>query len=323
MGVILLAVRPVDVPVVLEEAAKTWFGLRVEWVGWDGSVWNLTDPARGTFVTPGGVEGFGPPEYTEWVQDSPAVAGQFFRGVQAKPRQLFFPMAIYSDAGSQAWFELQSAFFKTIKPDRYGTVRVTTPGGQTRTIQGRSNAKSTSFNLDPFRTGYQGYGLSLMADQPFWVGDVVSATFKSGASTDFFNGASKAPNFVISEGATFASAKVTNPGDQDSWPVWTVVGGATTTVTLGVNGSNVTVPFAVAAGKALQIDTDPRVQTAVYGDWDSVNKKLTGTLDDRTDELGAVDFAPVPPGEEVPLTVALSGTGTVEVTLTPLYERAW
>ena len=232
-------------------------------------------------------------------------------------------MAIYSDAGSQAWFELQTAFFKTIKPDRYGTVRVTTPGGQVRTIQARSNAKSTSFNLDPFKTGYQGYGMSLVADQPFWVGPKLGATFQSGASTDFFNGASKAPVFVISQGASFASAKITNPGDQDSWPVWTVVGGATTTVTLGVNGSNVEVPFAVAAGKALQIDTDPRVQTALYGDWDPVGKKLTGTLTDRTIDLGAVDFAPVPPGVEVPLTVSLSGTGTVEVSITPLYERAW
>lgn len=322
MGIILLAVRPEEIPVVLAEAEKIWFGLRVDWTGWDGSTWNLTDPARGTFVTPGGVEGFGPPEYEEWTQNSPAVAGQFFRGVQAKARQLFFPMAIYSDAGSQAWFELQSAFFKTIKPDRYGTVRVTTPGGQVRTIQARSNAKPTTFSLDPFKTGYQGYGMSLVADEPFWAGEAVRASFRSGASTDFFNGVSKAPNFVISEGATFSSARVTNPGDQDSWPVWTVVGGATTTVTLGVAGAGITVPFAVAAGKALQIDTDPRVQTALYGDWDATTGTLSGTTD-RTVDLGSVDFAPIPPGVEVPLTVSLSGTGSVEVSFTPLYERAW
>lgn len=322
MGVILLAVpRPPEIPTVIAEAEKIWFGLKVEWLGWDGSRWTLTNPAGGVFVTPGGVEGFGPPEYTEWVQNSPAVAGQFFRGVIAKPRQLFFPTAIYTDNGSVAWGQLQSAFFRSVKAGRYGTVRVTTPAGQVRTIQARSNSKPPTFNLDPFKTGFQGYGFSLVADQPYWVGQPIVAPFKSGAPADFFNGASKAPAFLISEGASFSSANVTNPGDEDAWPVWTLVGGAATSTTLGVGGSTISVPFTVAAGKALQIDTDPRVQTALYGDWDG--KALTGTITDRTVDLGTVDFAPVPPGVEVPLSVALTGTGSVQVSITPLYEMAW
>lgn len=320
MGVIVLAVPPIEVPQVFEEAAKVWFGLKVEWLGWDGSRWTLTDPTQGVFVTPGGVEGFGPPEYTEWVQESPALAGQLFRGTNAKARQLFFPTAIYSDLGSLAWGKLQSAFFRSIKTDRYGTVRVTTPAGQTRTIQARSNAKPPTLNLDPFKTGFQGYGMSLIADQPFWAGESVSEVFNSGTTSDFFGGGG--PPFLIDPGFTFANARITNSGDVDAWPVWTVVGGAATSATLGVGGQTVTVPFTVAAGKALQIDTDPRVQEAVYGDWDPATNTLSNGVD-RTDELGAAGFAPVPPGTDLPLAVTLSGTGSVRVSVTPLYEMAW
>lgn len=321
MGVIVLAVPEVQIPVVIQEAAKIWFGLRVEWIGWDGSVWNLTDPGRGVFLTPGGVEGFGAPEYTEWVQESPAVPGQIFRGLNAKPRKMFFPLAIYSDAGSQAWFELQTSFLRTVRAGKYGTVRVTTPGGQVRTISARPNGAPTSLSLDPFKTGYQGYPLAMVADQPYWAGEPVEGRFDSGSQSDFFGGTG-GPPFTISTGSSFASAKITNSGDEDAWPVWTVVGGDTTTVEVGINGSMVEIPFAVESGKALQINTDPRVQTAVYGDWDDAKEAVTNTTD-RTGDLGAVEFAPVPPGEQVPLTVTFSGTGSVRVSITPLYERAW
>jgi hypothetical protein len=54
----------------------------------------------------------------------------------------------------------------------------------------------------------------------------------------------------------------------------------------------------------------------------------SGTVDiatatNRTSNLGAVSFASVPPGANVPLSVALTGTGRVRIELTPLYRRAW
>jgi hypothetical protein len=38
---------------------------------------------------------------------------------------------------------------------------------------------------------------------------------------------------------------------------------------------------------------------------------------DRSAELTAVDFAEIPPGEVVPLTITMSGTGSVDVSIVP------
>jgi hypothetical protein len=323
MGVIVLGVRPSEQPIVLEEAEKVWFGLRMEWIGWNGSRFVLSNPQLGVFASPGEIEGFGPPEYFEWVQDSPATPGQYFRGAKAKPRSIFIPVAISHPGGSIAFEALYRRFFDTVKRDRYGTLRLTTPGGVIREIQARTTGKPPTYGLDPFRKGYHGYGWELVADDPYWSGNTIRQTFVSGSSVDFYTGGGDTLA-TISDGQSFGTAAVSNPGDIDAWPIWTVVGGATTTVTMGVGSELVSVPFAVAAGKALRINTDPRDRQAWYGDWDATTEQLTGTLTDRTADLGtSTQFARIPPGSEVALAVALGGTGSVRVDVTPLYERAF
>jgi hypothetical protein len=44
---------------------------------------------------------------------------------------------------------------------------------------------------------------------------------------------------------------------------------------------------------------------------------------DKTADLGEADFAPIPPGEQVPLSMVVTGTGLVEVLLPTLYRRPW
>jgi hypothetical protein len=44
---------------------------------------------------------------------------------------------------------------------------------------------------------------------------------------------------------------------------------------------------------------------------------------DRTADLGAVAFAPVPEGADRKLSVSLTGGGSVRASFVPLYERAW
>ena len=128
-------------------------------------------------------------------------------------------------------------------------------------------------------------------------------------------------------GHTTANAAATNDGDEDAWPVWTVVGPAAAGAHVGVGGNVVEVPFAVADGKALVLDTDPRVRTALQYDYTPAAGKAPAAFAnpvDRTADLtGAVDFASIPAGGTTPLNVAFAGTGALQVEITPMYWRAW
>lgn len=324
MGVIVLGARRIETPIVTEGSDPVWFGLRLVWTGWNGSQFVLSNPNQGVFVAPGDVEGFGPPEYDEWIQDSPAIPGQYFRGARAMARQVFLPTVVSDPAGSLPFEDLHRRFWDTVRRDKYGTLRLVTPSGVIREIQLRSTGEPPAFARDPFKRGLHGFGWKLVADDPFWSGNPVEERFGAGTTDDFFETSAGDTLFNISEGLSFSSASVTNPGDQDAWPVWTIIGGDTTTVTMGVGSTLVNVPFEVEVGKALQIDTNPRDRQAWYGDWDADAGMLTGTLTDRTSELGSTtDFAVVPPGENVTLDVGLGGSGEVWVSLIPLYERAW
>jgi hypothetical protein len=61
----------------------------------------------------------------------------------------------------------------------------------------------------------------------------------------------------------------------------------------------------------LEIDTNPSVQAAF----------LDGV--DVTAQLTKADFATLPPGEDVTLSLSMTGAGWVEAKFTPKYLRAW
>ena len=137
----------------------------------------------------------------------------------------------------------------------------------------------------------------------------------AGTQQPFF-GATEAPAFTISPSNTLADAKITNPGDVESWVTWMVYG-PVTTATVGINGQNITIPFTIPDGEVLQIDSSPSGQIALQG---PVGGPLTV---DRTPDLGDINFAPLPAREESAMSLSMTGTGSVVATFTPLYYRAW
>lgn len=158
--------------------------------------------------------------------------------------------------------------------------------------------------------GWASYGVSLIADDPFWTGEAVRRVWAQSDAVDFYGGVAKAPVFHISSGSQLSTAKITNEGDLEAWPVWTITG-PLTSVTVGVDGETVQWNVALTSTDILVIDTDPQVQSA----W------LNGT--DVTDQLGTADFAPIPAGLERPLSLTMAGTGSVEARITPRFFRAW
>ena len=295
----------------------------VTWTGWDDTVWNV----GGCGATSSGVvlgrrvRGLHFGELEEWDSESPAVDGSTPLGYRAKTREVFLTLRVYQHAGSGPWIEYDRAFWRSMLPASPGLrgpghLTVTAPDGARRWLElYPSHRGDYEFEVDPSRRGWAVYGQYLRAHRPYWTSDPVPARpFTSGGTSSFFGGTTggKAPVFVIGPGASFGSAAITNPGDEPAWPRWTLRG-PFTSAQIGVPGQQTTITANVAAGDWLTVVTDPLAQSITNAAGAPVMPGL----------LGGAPFAAIPPGQLVPLATAMTGTGSIQVELQPLYHRAW
>lgn len=310
-------------PVTPPAAADLFPGYVSEWI-FEGRTWNLNDWQSGVFLDTRGVEGLHNPVVEKFASTARGIHGKRRRGWRASARDVFWPVQVFADRSTDEWLVRQREFFNTIRPDREGVWRVS-HNGRARTLRltGVFN-DSYAYELDPLREGWAPYGVALEADQPFWEGDAVTrGPWKGADAVNFYggdeSGATGATPFYLSAAETLADATMSNPGDVDAYPVWTIDGDLDD-IQVGV-GDVVVEPANVDAGKRLVIDTDPRNTTALLGDIPSEGEPFTGA--DVTAALGFQSFAPIPPGGSVPIHVEGVGAGSVTCTLTPLYFRAF
>jgi hypothetical protein len=279
------------------------------WSGWDGTQWSLTNPDEGIVMMPG-LRGWSMPPVNHYKDSYASVAGTRWRGYQVGEREVFWPIQIYSDAGSNDWIMRDSAFWRTMHPRRLGTWSVTQPDGSTRSLTLRFKDDGTQeFQIDPVQRGWGSYGITLAAEQPFWAGDLVVGSWTTGAGSNFFN-TTGAPAFNISPGNSISNARINNPGDEASWPVW-VLDGPFTSFGIMVGGKTIGATMTVGSGHQLVIDTDPVKRSAL----------LDGA--DVMSQITQAGFAPLPDGMGVDLSLAMVGSGRITVKFTPLYYRAW
>lgn len=274
---------------------------------------NLLDPAaHGLMLVQDGVRGLGMPPVQRWASTAPAVHGSRWRGHRVEEREVRWPLLVWSDAGTDAWIARDRALWAGMRPDTVGLWQVATRSGWRR-LRLRWVEADDQFARDPLKSGWNVYGVTLVAEQPFWEGTSRRVEWGAGNADPFLPG----PPFVIGGGQNLDNAALDNTGDVPVWTTWRVHGPCPS-ARVGVAGATVEVPFAVAAGEVLVIDTAPDAQTAIlYSSPDA-----TGAGVDKTGQLGAAAFAPVPPGEQVVLSLQAAG-GRVECEITPLYYRAW
>lgn len=285
-----------------------WPGITsMSWTAWNGTTWDLRG-SDGVVLMRDGVRGLAFPPVEHYRTESPAVAGSRWRGWRASNREVFWAVLVFSDASSDDWVRRDSKWWASMHPEHPGVWEITTSAG-TRRLRCRFLSDGDhSYEYDPTRLGEAYYGVRLIADQPYWEADqIVSPEWGQTTEREFFPG----PPFWVGAGQSLSTATISNPGDVPAYPVWTLTG-PITTATVGVGTRTVSVPFTIPDGMTLTIDSRPESRSAV----DS-----TGA--DRTSQLGSSSFAAIPPGEKVSLSLARSGTGTVQARLTPLYFRAW
>lgn len=300
-------------------------GFRMTWTSWEGDVWDLTSSKSGLFMLQESVKGVGMPEVKRHTRTSPGLHGSRYRGWLAEERDVLWPLFSYHDGESQEWVEHDRQFWRSMRPDKTGVWRVTQPSGHWRELVCRYESGGDGFDRDPAQYGWTKYGISLVAENPFWEGEPVIRNFAQPTQRNFYGGgplpgqagydaaAAKATPFYISAASTTAKAIMHNPGDVPAWPIWTVTG-PFSAFTLTIDGHDIT----VADGRAAQtgagryrIDTDPEDQRIMDGD-NPVTRY--GTV---------LDFAPINPGDEVEVGISITGTGYATCELRPRYLRSW
>lgn len=290
--------------------------LGLVWVGADGSSWDLMGgPVRASMA---GIKGLGMPDVKFQVSTNAGRDGQRLRGLYRNPRSVFIPVRFKGEWSTDV-LGIQRRFWRSLGLGEYGTLVVTTPDGQARSLRCRfEDDGNYAYVLDPFTAQVTTIGLTLTADDPYWYGDRIGVSYSLDPSeqVNFFGDGDPAevnagPPFVISASSGTQAYVMSNPGDVDAWPRWSITGPAVA-FRVGVDGHAIAADYTIPAGKTLVIDTDPTVQTA--------------TLDGapvRFQAFSTIDFASIPRGEAVQLMVNITGSGIVAASIEPRYERAF
>ena len=309
---IFLSTATTTPPEIVAASGPSWSSASHTWSAWDGSQWDISGGTDGV-VLQSGVRGMHMPPVQRYSTRAPSVAGTLWRGGVTDERTVFWPMRVFSGDGSQAWVEKNRAFWRTLHPDYTGIWTVTQPSGDWRRLRLRFTEETDDADdLSPELQGWALYGVNLVAEQPYWQGPTVTRTFTSVTGQNYYGGDSGGgygPPFYITPSDTFASAQVTNDGDVETWPTWTI-NGPTTSVSVGIAGQTITFPMTLTAGQWVKINTEPT---------DQVARDQTGA--DRSAELTNVAFRPIPTGT-VSLELTMFGSGSVTVSFTPKFYRA-
>lgn len=301
-------VTPPDLP-TSTLAAPPRILLELTYVGADGSEWVLTSPSSQVRLLPG-MRGLEAGPIDRWTSEAAGIAGARYRGHRALPREVFLPVYI-TGQGSEDWLAVRRAWDAGLSPDTEGQL-VAVVAGQRRTLPCRWSETEAGWSRDPLYAGKAVLGEKLIADGAYWQGEDVVRQWIAEDPADFFMAADGVLHITPSN--TLGSARMDNPGDVAAWPVWTIAG-PFDEASLGVDGAEIEVPFAMTAGQWLRIDTRPDRQTVV---------DHTGA--DRVADLGAVAFRRIPARMSAPVTIEATGTSagfSAAASLTPLYRRAW
>jgi len=294
-------------PSVAPPVYTPWKRVQHIFHSWDGTDWDVTDGRNGVFLMPEGIEGMGMPDIVNYTFNSPVIHGVEWEGWRATGRDVHWVIGVFEDDSIQ-WLDMKTAFWRMFRPGKTMRWEIILPNGESYNLTVRFKSDDTSvYARDPVRLGWAIYGITCQTDQPFWEGKPITETWSPKTESNFF-GSGFGPPFTISSFADITTATITNPGDVEAYARW-VLTGPFTEAAVGLDGQIVTLG-AAAPGDVYIIDTDPL--------------KLTATKNgvDVMASLGSFDFAPIPPGEDVELSLSLSGSGNISASFTPLYLRS-
>lgn len=274
-------------------------------------VWDLTHDLG---LMPGaeGFEDFGTDEYTS---SGPVLDGQRFNGWRALPREVFLPLMIpeyQMDAPvNLSWVQ------SYMRPGRMFTLRASSSFG-VRTLRIRYVPTPVALDFSP-ELFDNVRGLRFVADDPWWVGPRVEHQFQTPEDAlPFFAVGAGDRVFNLGSANTVDNITLSNPGEQDAWPVYRIDGPSTGfTISQSAFGAELTSAVEVPSGEYLILDTRPTAQTM------RLSHDGGAYTTDETRQLANALFFRIPAGSSQPIYVTLNGAGSLLVSFDPVYQRAY
>jgi hypothetical protein len=266
---------PVVAPPVQTERPKV-----VVWTSAAGDEIPLS--AASGYVNLPGRAGLGLPP-TNVVYDALPDGGGSLRTIQDLVRVITLPLRVQGATAAQYLARLnrlQASFRHPVRSGlaQPGTLTVRLPDGSARSIAAyyHGGLDAPEDTIDDLIQLYQNFpNLELLALDPTWTGGSVGGRWGDITPPVFFGTMPRtlAPSQVL------GSVTVDLPGDADSWPVWTITGPGTPTVTNLTSGRSWQFASAISAGRTVTVDTRPDKLTVV----DDLGADLYGSLDTYPD----------------------------------------
>jgi len=240
--------------------------MAVDTYTWTDPQGTETDLSTGPdIITLWGVKGDGLMPVTHVEYQVPLQPGSQLRYTRIEARDVDLPLLVKgADGDEPSILAVQRALAATFYPALGdGTLRVTKSDGSQRQLTCRySEGLIGDTSMAVAAVGYREVIVVFHAFDPFWyaVSPVVTS-YTIGTPATFF------PFFplVLTNVNIFAQPTITNGGDVEAWPVWTVTGpGSGLTLTNLTTGQTLSFPsLTLAAGDRLVIDTRPGKKSVV------------------------------------------------------------
>lgn len=286
--------------------------MRATWTSPDGQVIELTNisPELGWFTTQG-PSGWGA-NPIELVTDPLPRGGEQVRYIRVGSRTVTWPLHIWGDTHQEfitRYRRVMRAFTQTTYRQEPGILTVYRPTGRARMIyayykEGFSGEAGENWlSANPV--------LNLFCPDGYWTDttDTVVGRSQGGGADSFYS-----PFMTIGTSQTLGVTVVTNPGEVEAWPRWTITGPmAKITAVNNTLGVQFALTYPLTEGQQVRITTN---RPTVRGPGDSV---LTGYLDWPS----AVLWPLVPGDNDIEFRVDGAGAATrVDLGFKARYEGA-
>jgi phage-related protein len=225
-----------------------------------------------------GVDGRYMPPVQHMSEGVPQLDGERYRQTRAVPRAITVPVTLVADDVTTLRARLRG-LAQGLNPKRGpGTLTVETNDGLKRyvTCAYESGMESgIDGNQNEF---FQDVAFTFRAWDPYWY-DVAPTTYTwslEAGHVPFF----PIPPVRLGPSTIMANETASNPGDTDSWPIWTIKGPGTSLTVLNETTGDQTVisDTSSAGGGAVVIDTRPGAKRITTGSGVSLFPYMTGSL---------------------------------------------
>lgn len=245
-----------------------------EWIDADGASLTISGPTVTTYQVDMPASGRYMPKIRVQADGVPGQPGGRLRRADHDVRDFVLPLSVAAVSESNLRTLLRDLMYRMDPTRGQGKIRVTSPVGDQREITCLYAAGLEGDEKEDV-TGpqFQAFPLAFTAYDPYWYDvSAISETFTTSAVAVFF------PIFPLRLTASqlVVDDSVTNNGDVDAWPVWTITGpGSSIKLVNLTTGQYIYFPdVALGNDETIVIDTRPNIKSVLLGDGTNMYPEL-------------------------------------------------